>query len=189
MKKTLLGIIIGMILCGSIVYAASIYNATDISYNNEKSNVKNVNDALDSLYNNVLVGDAKAEDILEGKTALVQGNLVTGTMKEPKIVHGTKSGTASAGEEINVGYKPQYIYLKCGKSTGTNTYYNIYIYYIPIYNDSVCITTRTNSTIGSNNTTISYVNKEVDISTYFTLTDTGFITSTGHDSYTYTVVY
>ena len=51
MKKILLGTIIGMILCGSIVYAASIYNATDITYNNEKSNVKNVNEALDELYN------------------------------------------------------------------------------------------------------------------------------------------
>ena len=50
MKKILLGTIIGIILCGGIVYAVN-YNATDITYSSDKTSVENVNDALDELYN------------------------------------------------------------------------------------------------------------------------------------------
>jgi len=48
MKKLLLGFILGGLLFGSIVYAAS-YNANDISYTKEGTEI-NVNEALNELY-------------------------------------------------------------------------------------------------------------------------------------------
>lgn len=51
MKKFALGIIIGGLVFGSIgIYASSLYHSRDITYNNENSEVNNVNDALDELY-------------------------------------------------------------------------------------------------------------------------------------------
>lgn len=49
MKKIIVGIIIGMLLCSGIVYASGLYSAKDIAYNNENSEVTNVNDALDEI--------------------------------------------------------------------------------------------------------------------------------------------
>ena len=52
-KKILFGIIIGGLIFGSLgVYATSLYNATDISYSSDDSEVLNVKDALDDLYEN-----------------------------------------------------------------------------------------------------------------------------------------
>ena len=53
MKKIIYGIIIGIVLCSGIVYAAS-YLASDISYTPSDTSwkVSNVNDALNDLYSN-----------------------------------------------------------------------------------------------------------------------------------------
>ena len=51
MKKIILGIVIGMILCGGIVYGANLYKAEEISYEKDGWEVNNVNEALDDLYN------------------------------------------------------------------------------------------------------------------------------------------
>ena len=48
-NNSLFTFILGIMLCSGIVYAASYY-AIDISYINENSEVDNVNDALDELY-------------------------------------------------------------------------------------------------------------------------------------------
>ena len=53
MKKIVLGMTIGIVLCSGIVYATGMYNAKDVVYNNEKLNVNNVNDALDELKNKI----------------------------------------------------------------------------------------------------------------------------------------
>ena len=99
MKKVLIGFIAGIILCGGIeIYATSLYKAKDISYNKENWEVNNVNDAIDSLYNNTIIGDAKSEDILEGKTALVKGTVIKGTLKKGGYValfNGSSSITTS----------------------------------------------------------------------------------------------
>ena len=49
--KFILGIILGIILSSSVVYASSIINASDVIYDNTKSNLlsNNVQDALDEL--------------------------------------------------------------------------------------------------------------------------------------------
>ena len=58
-KNNLFGFILGIILCSGIVYGVNLYNATDISYNNNKTNVENVNEALNDLYDIVNVEDAQ----------------------------------------------------------------------------------------------------------------------------------
>ena len=51
-KNNILGFILGIIFCGGIVYAASLYNANDVAYEptDENWEVTNVSEALDSLY-------------------------------------------------------------------------------------------------------------------------------------------
>ena len=87
-KNNLLGFILGGLIFGGIVYASS-YLATDISYTPTDTSweVSNVNEAINSLYNNVTeleniksVGDATAAQILTGKKAVVKGSAITGSM-------------------------------------------------------------------------------------------------------------
>lgn len=70
-KSNLMGIIIGMILCGGIVYAVN-YNATDITYSSDKTSVKNVNEALDELYtmnnSNIEIRYAETTDVYGSQT-------------------------------------------------------------------------------------------------------------------------
>lgn len=86
-KNNVLGFILGILLCSGIVYAAS-YLASDVVYDptDETWKVSNVKEALDSLYSikKELIsikslGDATAFDIKKGKTAVVNGKLITGT--------------------------------------------------------------------------------------------------------------
>lgn len=93
-KKMIFGFIIGMLLCSGIVYGINLYKADDVLYQPSDTSweVKNVNDAINSLYNmkkelNDLknTGDATAEEIASGKTAVVQGELVTGTFNSNAI--------------------------------------------------------------------------------------------------------
>ena len=86
-NNTIFGFILGGIIFGSVVYAASYY-AKDVMYDptDESWEVNNVNNALNDLYdmkteldNLKSLGDATTNDIMSGKTALVQGELVTGT--------------------------------------------------------------------------------------------------------------
>lgn len=49
-KSVIFGIMIGMIMFGSLIYASGLYNANDIAYHNENSNVTNVHEAIDELY-------------------------------------------------------------------------------------------------------------------------------------------
>lgn len=81
-KYIIIGFVIGLFVCGNIViFAGKEYSATEIKYNDS-----NVNDVLNDLYTMKEelktiknYGDAKASDITVGKTAVVQGILITGT--------------------------------------------------------------------------------------------------------------
>jgi len=93
--------ILGGIIFGSVgIYAAS-YVASDISYTKDGKQTT-VSDALDNLYNKNSIGDAEASNILLGKTALVQGSLLTGTM--PDNGAWTNTPTESGKVTIPEGY-------------------------------------------------------------------------------------
>ena len=74
MKKTIIGIVIGIIISGTTVYAASILSSS-VVYDNSTSNgsSKTVQGALDELYDRVKYGDATSEDILKGNYVLSCG--------------------------------------------------------------------------------------------------------------------
>ena len=74
-----IGITIGAIISGISVYAATV-GSNLITYSRTGSEVENVEGALNELYTKALVGDALAGEILSGKTALVGGLTVTGSM-------------------------------------------------------------------------------------------------------------
>ena len=80
MKKIILGIIIGVIISGTVgVIAATTISSKNTTYQN-----KTVNNALDELYDSVNLlktkGNAEANQILTGKKVIVKGIEVTGTM-------------------------------------------------------------------------------------------------------------
>ena len=80
MKKIILGIIIGVIISGTVgVIAATIVSSTIVTYQD-----KTVNNALDELYDNVNLlktkVNAEANQILTGKKVIVKGQEITGTM-------------------------------------------------------------------------------------------------------------
>lgn len=54
LRNNLLGFILGIILCSGIVYGINLYKSEDIQYQPSDAGweVSNVNDALNSLYNN-----------------------------------------------------------------------------------------------------------------------------------------
>ena len=82
-KNSLFTFILGAILfSGVTAYAAKIIYATEVSYTSDKTTKTNVSDAITELYELTSVGDAKAEEILVGKKALVNGKEITGTMPD-----------------------------------------------------------------------------------------------------------
>ena len=182
MRKFILGTIFGITISVGVVYAAS-YLASDISYTRD-GNLINVNEALDDLHNKINVGDATASDILEGKTALVQGQLVTGTKLDSKKVH---CGSYSANGSFDIttyGLSnvdvSKFIFVPSANSFSSNNawkkddnaYYRIINYYYP---GTFSI---------SNNTltfTLPYINSRLFSSTNGT-TDNRSVSS-----YTYTI--
>ena len=81
-----------MILCISgTLYAANKYYSNEIVYNTSDGKTMNVNEALNNLYSdyNLLkkTGDATASQILKGKTAIVNGKKVTGTLEQKNSIN------------------------------------------------------------------------------------------------------
>lgn len=88
-------IMIGALLVATPVMAATYINSKDIEYTTEHNeNITNVNEALDDLISTVndmqTSGTAIAEDILSGKTAYVNGKLLTGTRTAQNNTYGLK---------------------------------------------------------------------------------------------------
>lgn len=95
MKKNLelcIGIIIGILISGTCVYAVDLF-AKDISYSpsNNKWNVDNVNDALDSLYN----GNNNFVYLNDYQTAKVLPLNYKGTYLEPTLTVDGNTATIS----------------------------------------------------------------------------------------------
>ena len=118
MKKIILGIMIGVIISGTVgVLATTIVPSTIVTYQD-----KTVNTALDELYDSVNLlktkGDAEATQILTGKKAIVKGTEVTGTMANRGNLNWNPSsstsytvpagyysgGTISSSNAYNIGY-------------------------------------------------------------------------------------
>ena len=79
-KSRLFLVIITMILCISgTLYAANKYQASEVVYNKEDGTSMTVSEALDNIYEITKLGDATSEDIANGKVAVVQGKVVTGS--------------------------------------------------------------------------------------------------------------
>lgn len=92
-KNNLLCFVLGMLVCGGIVYAAS-YKADDISYipTDESWEVNNVNDALNSLYNI--------------------------SLNASKVKTGSYKPTALTWTEFDIGFRPKYfIFYTVGHDT------------------------------------------------------------------------
>ena len=79
-SRIFLIIVLCIISCGIGVYAAVTYNATDVLYTSSDGTEMTVESALNDIYQIKKIGTALANDILAGKTAVVQGKLITGTM-------------------------------------------------------------------------------------------------------------
>ena len=105
------GIVIGtgIIIFGILgVQAASVVPSNGVLYSNSNSTVTTVEGALNELYAGVehlkSIGTASASDILSGKTALIQGNEVTGTIASlaaTTYTPSTSNQTIAAGKYLS----------------------------------------------------------------------------------------
>lgn len=107
MKKYLLGLISGIIICGGIgLVIAVTYNANDITYTpaNNTWNVNNVDGAINDLYTRTetykkldITTNATTNDILSGKTAYDNnGNLIIGSHESDNGYVILETGTYNA---------------------------------------------------------------------------------------------
>ena len=90
MKKLIRSRIFLVIICGIVftsigAYAATAYKASEISYTPSGGTETNVENALNDIYNIKKLGDATASDIASGKTAVVQGKLITGSLQKNTV--------------------------------------------------------------------------------------------------------
>ena len=105
------GVVIGtgIIVFGILgVQASSVVPSNGVLYSNNSSSVTTVEGALNELYAGVehlkSIGTASASDILSGKTALIQGNEVTGTIASlaaKTYTPGTSNQTIAAGKYLS----------------------------------------------------------------------------------------
>ena len=90
MKKLIRSRIFLVIICGIVftsigAYAATTYKASDVVYNASGGTETNVENALNDIYNIKKLGNATAGDIASGKTAVVQGKLITGSLQKNTV--------------------------------------------------------------------------------------------------------
>ena len=112
--KFILGLLVGILISGGTVFAAILFDAKDVDYtpSNGKENIENVESALNDLYDLASYGDAMAYDIKSGKTAVVNGNKITGTGE------GNYNWTMVVSYQVCLGWNGNYSY-GCGSGTIT----------------------------------------------------------------------
>ena len=119
--KLIIGILIGTILAGGIVYAAT--SASQVTYTTDKNaEIETVAEALNDLYSiktKIEETDATPSDILSNKKAYTKNGLITGTMENSSaelINHTMFSKTATLIESGTY-----YIVAISYSNTGSNT--------------------------------------------------------------------
>ena len=101
-KRVIFAFILGAIIFGTVgVYAGSV-GSSIVTYSRTGTTVSTVEGALNDLYTKASAGNATAAQILTGKTALVGGKSVTGTMTNqgavaPSALNAGGSYTIPAG--------------------------------------------------------------------------------------------
>ena len=114
-NRFIIGFIFGIIVSSGIVYAATYISSTYVTYtSNSQSTVEG---ALDDLYTKSNYGDAAASDIKSGKTALVNGSYVTGTLTVPSYTSLSGTQNVSAGSSsttLNGYYNMSNYKVSCG---------------------------------------------------------------------------
>ena len=121
MKKHILAIVIGAVIggliIGSITTAAAYYTftGTNVYYNNSNSggSSSSVSGALDDLYSKISYGNATTSQIVSGRTALINGKKVTGSMNN----NGAVSRSLSPGQTY---YIPEGYHNGSGYVTATS---------------------------------------------------------------------
>ena len=104
---------------------AKILNVTE--ENNLNDAINTFNTMGQQITNLKSIGNATASDIVYGKTALVQGNIITGNLKKPEI----KTVTVSSGAttvSFTFSFNPQHFYcwvIPIGISCNSTNYYLI----------------------------------------------------------------
>ena len=110
-SKIFLVFITSIICISGTVTATTLYFANQVSYTpSDDSTITNVQDALNNLYsvktelNNLRsLGDATSADILEGKLAVVKGELVTGSYDSSE--HALADGTYYITVGVTAAYR------------------------------------------------------------------------------------
>lgn len=127
MKKKLFFMIIGILLGVTIgVGASTLINSNQVGYTPSDSNwdVKSVDAAITSLYDKINYGNATAADIKSGKTALVGGKEITGSLSVMDNAQKVKFGkVTSIVDQTSPLYN--FIIVDCGfEPTSFATWWN-----------------------------------------------------------------
>ena len=192
-KNNIFGFILGIILCGGIVYGVNTYESNTIEYSPTDTswNVSNVNEAINSLYsikteldatkteldstktelnstqtslNNLKgIGDATAAQILSGKKAVVKGSTLTGTMTNRGAWTNTPTGSGK-------------VTIPAGYHNGSG-YVNTATVYTNGYNAGVAAGKPTKTQTVSNTYTLSQGNYVYPVFTFSNLTTVTGITA------------
>ena len=122
-KSHIFSFILGVIISGGITgVLAYKLAANQVGYTPSDSTwqVSDVDNALDSLFDMATYGDATSSDIKSGKTALVNGEQVTGNLTVPNYT--TLANTENVGAGSSSSARTGYYYLDNYKVTcGTTT--------------------------------------------------------------------
>ena len=127
-KSNIAYFLIGAIIFSSITaLAVTEINANQITYTDKNNQTKSIDAVLDDLYTKASFGNATANDIAYGKTALVGGEQITGTYSgaASNVATSTTSTDAPAytSTEFKTGFQPKLVYIEATHLGSTYRYY------------------------------------------------------------------
>ena len=120
----LFGFILGIVVSGTCVYAATLYEATEVAYDNSSSGTSNVNvqTALDELYEKTLYPDSNGTLIVASRTTSSDRGTTTMTGNTNGYDIATYWGNGGYGGYTIEGYDgSNWVTLASGKSAASGT--------------------------------------------------------------------